>query len=281
MFSIRKLVPGLAACCVLAASAGGVALASTSARTAAALPQLSVTLTGKSIAVGGQEVSGGVDVVINTSGEQFGSPTFVRLNPGLTAAQAFAIIHNPQDLNVVRKVGTIVFDALAPKGTTHVQVVLQPGNYVGLDTAPAQSGSGHPYTTTFTISQSAQPASLPAPGATESAIEFGFRGPRTLHTGELVRWANAGYLVHMLDIIRTTPKFPAAKIVKLLLAGKARAIPFSLSMPAGAGPISWQAYQQQVLTIPPGTYVLACFMQTEDGRDHTMLGMERVIKVVH
>jgi hypothetical protein len=52
-------------------------------------------------------------------------------------------------------------------------------------------------------------------------------------------------------------------------------------MPAGAGPISWQAYQQQVLTIPPGTYVLACFMQTEDGRDHTMLGMERVIKVVH
>jgi hypothetical protein len=277
----RKLVPGLAACFVLAAGAGGVALASTPATTPAALPQLNVTLTGKSVAVSGQEVSGGVDVVINTSGEQFGSPTFVLLNPGLTAAQAFAIVHNPNDLNVIRKVGAIVFDALAPKGTTHVQTVLQPGNYIALDTAPAQRGSGQPINTTFTVTQSAQPAALPAPGATETAVEFGFRGPGTLHTGEVVRWANDGYLVHMLDILRTTPKFPAAKIVKLLRSGNGRAIPFSLNMPAGAGPISWQAFQQQQLTIPPGKYVLACFMQTEDGRDHTMLGMERIIKVVH
>ena len=279
MFNPRKLAPGLVAYSVLAAGAGGVALASSPASTAA-LPQLSVTLTGKSITVGGQMVSGGVDVVINTSGEQFGSPTFVRLNPGLTAAQAFAIVHNPNDLNVIRKVGAIVFDAVAAKGTTHVQVDLQPGNYVALDTAPAQTGSGSPLRTTFTVSQSASPATLPVPGATERAIEFGFRGPGTLHTGELVRWANDGYLVHMLDVLRTTPAFPAARIVKLLRAGNARAIPFSLNMPAGAGPISWQAFQQQQLTLPPGTYVLACFMQTEDGRDHTTLGMERVIKVV-
>jgi hypothetical protein len=279
MFNPRKLAPGLVACIVLAAGAGGVALASTPATTAT-LPQLSVTLTGKSIAVGGQTVSGAVDVVINASGERVGNPTFVRLNPGLTAAQAFAIVHNPQDLNVIRKVGAIVFDASAPKGTTHVQVELQPGNYVALDTGPAQGSSGSPLKTTFTISQAAQPATLPAPGATEAAIEFGFRGPGTLHTGELVRWANDGYLVHMIVVLRTTPKFPATRTVKLMRAGKARAIPFSLDSLAGVGPISWQAFQQQTLNLPPGRYVLACFMQTQDGRDHTTLGMERVIRVV-
>ena len=30
----------------------------------------------------------------------------------------------------------------------------------------------------------------------------------------------------------------------------------------------------------PGYWVLACFMNTQDGRDHTQLGMERVIRIV-
>jgi hypothetical protein len=38
--------------------------------------------------------------------------------------------------------------------------------------------------------------------------------------------------------------------------------------------------QQQVLTAPPGIYVLACFMNTQDGREHTQLGMERTIRIV-
>jgi hypothetical protein len=30
----------------------------------------------------------------------------------------------------------------------------------------------------------------------------------------------------------------------------------------------------------PAYYVLACFMDTQDGREHTVLGMEKVIRVV-
>jgi hypothetical protein len=37
---------------------------------------------------------------------------------------------------------------------------------------------------------------------------------------------------------------------------------------------------QQVLNAKPGTYVLACFMSTRDGREHTRLGMVRTIHVV-
>ncbi|HME05212.1 MAG TPA: hypothetical protein VKG38_19470 [Solirubrobacteraceae bacterium] len=29
----------------------------------------------------------------------------------------------------------------------------------------------------------------------------------------------------------------------------------------------------------PGWYVEACFMETQDGRDHTLLGMERIIRI--
>jgi hypothetical protein len=47
-----------------------------------------------------------------------------------------------------------------------------------------------------------------------------------------------------------------------------------------AGPLSSAAYQQETITAKPGWYVQACFMEAQDGRDHTRLGMERIIKIV-
>ncbi|MGI8430196.1 MAG: hypothetical protein ACR2OB_13060 [Solirubrobacteraceae bacterium] len=281
----RKLAYGLAAGCALATAGGGVALAASAGSTAAALPQLNVTLTGKSIAISGQEVSGGVQVVAHTTGEPAGEPILVRLNDGVSYGQAFAqfkaIGHDP---NAVRRVGATVFDATAPKGTTDVQVNLQPGNYIAVDVG-GQHGSGPPSgpppSTTFTISPSAHPAALPAPAATVRAIEFAFRGAGTLRSGSMVRWRNDGYVVHMFFMIRTTRRFPAARVARLLRQGKDMQLPQSLfNTTAGAGSLSWQAYQQQRLDLRPGTYVLACFMDTQDHREHTRLGMERIIKVV-
>ena len=40
------------------------------------------------------------------------------------------------------------------------------------------------------------------------------------------------------------------------------------------------AYVQETITAKPGIYVLACFMNTQDKRNHTVLGMERIIKIV-
>jgi hypothetical protein len=36
----------------------------------------------------------------------------------------------------------------------------------------------------------------------------------------------------------------------------------------------------QTITAKPGIYVELCFMDTQDGRSHTQLGMERIIKIV-
>ena len=45
-------------------------------------------------------------------------------------------------------------------------------------------------------------------------------------------------------------------------------------------PASHGAHQQEKLSARAGYWVLACFMETQDGRDHTQLGMERVIQIV-
>jgi hypothetical protein len=47
-----------------------------------------------------------------------------------------------------------------------------------------------------------------------------------------------------------------------------------------AGPISPGGMQQAVLNAKPGYYIEACFMDTQDGREHTQLGMMRLIRVV-
>jgi hypothetical protein len=103
----------------------------------------------------------------------------------------------------------------------------------------------------FKVLASKAPAALPAPAAVERTIEFGFKGPKTLHDGELVAFENEGFLVHM-DLAFPVKSMKAAKTAVRDL---------------------------QTITAKPGIYVQVCFMQTQDGRDHTRLGMERIIKI--
>ena len=74
----------------------------------------------------------------------------------------------------------------------------------------------------------------------------------------------------------------AKKAVKDLLTGKEKGLE---KLIAGApvtffGPASPGAYQQETITAKPGWYVQVCFMETQDGRSHSRLGMERIIKIV-
>ena len=152
---------------------------------------------------------------------------------------------------------------------------LKAGNYVALDV----SGNGRPPLVPFTIAKAAHPASLPRPAATIAAIEFGFRGPGRLHRGDLVRFANHGFLVHMIVFATASSHRQARKVARLLKEGKpGKAFRHSTGGGTFAGPISHGAYQQLVVR-HRGWYVLACFMDTQDGREHTRLGMERVIHV--
>jgi hypothetical protein len=221
-----------------------------------------------------------VQIVTTVAREPQGEPTFIRLNPGVTLSEFFRLFHSAAvaDPNTLDSLGQIVVDAGAGPGRSVVQASLASGQYVGIDTVG--SNPRHWPVTTFVITRSGSPARLPHPAATVAAIEFGFRGPGTLRNGELVRFANAGFLVHMIVAARGSSLAGAQQIARLLHAGKdGQAQRLATGFATFAGPLSHGSWQQLAVHAQPGFWVLACFMTTQDGREHTVLGMERVIHV--
>jgi hypothetical protein len=270
----KTLLGGLMLVVVSAVALAGSAAG---ARTRA-LPTLTVALHGAAgVSVSGSMVSGAVSVRSTFSGKvprgsmgaDFG---LVRLRAGVTLAEASRAGNN--DLNALTPYATIVVDAPAP-GT--VQTVLTPGTWVALNL----TGQGQPAVAQFTVTASPSPAALPGPTATETAVEFRFRGPTTLRNGTLIRAQNYGYLVHMIDLVGVRNLSDARALMALLQAGKdTQAQKLATAFVTLLGPASPGAMQQEVLTAKPGYYIEVCFMDTQDHREHTQLGMLRLVKVV-
>ncbi|MGZ6564876.1 MAG: hypothetical protein ACXVH1_35955 [Solirubrobacteraceae bacterium] len=264
---------------VLLGLVGGV----TAASAAPTLPTLNIALTGKTgISVSGSEVSGAVNVVSTFTGKGQGSFALVRLNPNLPPQTAIqegfqAVQSHHGDENALTAVGDSVIASAQAPGS--IQTVIEPGAYLALNV----TGMGTPAFKMFNVTQSPSPAPLPAANAKQTAIEFGFRGPTTLHTGTMVRAQNGGYLVHMIDLLGVKSKADGQIALAGLKAGKGQkffrplsnGVFVSLLDPASPG-----ALQQTVLNAKPGWYVEACFMDTQDGREHVQVGMERLVHIV-
>lgn len=277
---MRRFAPLIAAASA-AAALGAFALAG-SASGDSSLPTMNVALNGtQGVSVSGNLVSGAVNIVATHAGTGRGAFALVRLNPNMPPAQAvaagFAAVQNAHgDLNALTATGDALMVSADAPGT--VQAALTQGTWVALNI----SGNGNPGSAVFNVAASKSPAALPAAAATERTIEFGFRGPRVLHDGTIVREVNDGFLVHMDDLVGVRSKAAGKKLVAGLRAGKGmRALRkylngrfVDLIDPASPG-----ALQQEDLNAKPGWYVQACFMNTQDGREHTQLGMERLVKV--
>jgi hypothetical protein len=271
-------VAGVAALALAAPASSALASASAVAHRAAtaSLPVITVTMNGKTISVSGALQSGAVTVVSKVSKEPMGNPTFVRLDPGVTVNQVLQAAAG--DPNNIALIASIVFSPQANKGTSRAEVRLKPGNYVAVDLARQ---TNTPPLTTFTITQATTPARLPKPKAVLDSIEFGFRGPGTLHDGQLVRFGNKGFLVHMMFGARAATKAKAELLARYLKAGKdGKAMRLADATYGFFGILTHGSSEQQILHLRPGYWVIACFMDTQDGREHTTLGMERVIHIV-
>jgi len=246
------------------------------------LPKVTVAITPGSATVGGALESGAVNVAVSDTGVKEGSVILFQIKPGVTLAEVEAFANSKKsqgDPNKSSAFGSIVFDVEAnPGSATEAQTVLAAGEYVVL------VGEGEKpvkLRTHFNVTTSKAPAALPAPAATERSIEFGFKGPATLHDGELVAFENEGFLVHM-DFAFPVKNMRAARTaVKDLLSGNEKGLGKLIAGPpaAFAGPLSHGAMQEETISAKPGIYVQVCFMETQDGRDHTRLGMERIIKI--
>jgi hypothetical protein len=130
------------------------------------------------------------------------------------------------------------------------EIVLKPGTSIALE-----NGNGH---AVFTVTQAAQPARIPRAGATVTAIDFGFRGASTLRDGELVRFQNNGYLIHMFLYAQAKSVADARKAEALLLAATPnKANKYGTGVKGMfAAPLSHGQGQQEIITQPPGVYVI-------------------------
>jgi hypothetical protein len=268
----------LASVLVFAAVGTGAA----SAVSASSLPTITVALTGKSVTVGGSTVSGAVNVVTTTTNEAAGGTFLFVLKPGETDAafgQAVQALnaHNGQ-LDYLDPYGTIVYDAYSPKGVSSEQVVLPAGNYIAVDSNTSSRVPPHAF---FTVTPSTSPASLPAPQATIQSEEFKFLGPSTLHRGEVVRFQNIGFLVHMFVWAKAKSMAAAKQAVALILSGHENKVGKNQFTAEGGfvNPIGPGSMEQTAITESPGVYVLSCFMDAQDGTDHASLGMDKIITI--
>ncbi len=251
----------------------------------ASLPTLEIALTGvKAITISSTTVqSGAIGIAATFSGRapqgpDAGPPSagIVRLDPGVTFKEAAAAADRHQgDLDALTPYGTMVVSMVAPG---RVETILTPGNYAALN----DTGDGPPAFELFTVVRSSSPAKLPSASATQSTIEFGFRGPTVLHDGAIVRARNDGYLVHMVTLVSVRDQATGKQVIALLRAGKEHQVERLVGhgFVTLLGPASPGAMQQQVLHAAPGYYVELCFMETQDKRDHTQLGMARLVRVV-
>jgi hypothetical protein len=281
--SSRRMVVSTIAAVSLAALAGGV-FAAGSAQAASTLPTVTATVSPTSITLSGPLQAGAVNIAATATSGKEPDVTLVLLKPGVSVTELYAFLETnkvTKEADLVDRYGSIVFDQEAGKGKpSEAQTVLAPGQYVALNGEGEKSVKWP--RTSFTVAASPAPAALPAAQATEKTIDFGFKGPTVLKEGELVRFENEGFLVHMDIAFPAKSKKAAKQILKGLLTGKEKGLQKLLAgAPFGfAGPLSSDAFQQTTITAKAGWYVQACFMTTQDGRPHTLIGMERMIKIV-
>jgi hypothetical protein len=264
------------------AALGATAL-TTGAAQAATLPTVNATVSPTAITISGALQSGAVNIASTGTGKE-PEVVLIKLNAGISVDEVVAYLASNKpsdDPNTVSPFGSIVFDAEAGKGkATEAQTVLAPGQYVAVN-AEGEKSSKWPHSS-FVVTASPAPVALPAAQATEKTIEFGFRGPAVLRDGEVVRFENEGYLVHMDLGFAVKSKKAARLVVQGLLTGHEKGLEKLVAGPPAnfAGPLSSGAFQQETISAKPGWYVQVCFMPTQDGRPHTRLGMERIIKIV-
>jgi hypothetical protein len=250
---------------------------------AAPLPGLVVSISSESIAVIGAMDSGAVNVLTTAApGLKEPDSALVLLKPGVTVAEAetYLASNKAGDPNTVSRIGSIVFDSQARPGeTTEAQTTLAPGTYVAVNAEGQRSSRWS--RTSFTVTASPVPLPLPGAEVIERTIDYSFTGPTTLHRGELVRFENEGWVVHMDEAFPARTKKSAERLARNLLAGHETAAAKLVSRPpvSFAGPLSTGGLQQERITAAPGWYVQVCFLDTQDHRPHTLFGMERVIRI--
>lgn len=245
-------------------------------------PVITVASKGKTITVSGTLQSGAVTFLYTHDKSKEADPEVFRLNDGVTQDQfEQALAKLGPDPSPILKLGSLVSGQNIGPGqpSSRLTTVLTPGNYVALNTAGTKPASFP--RVAFTVTAADQPATRPAPTATFAMRDFRFSGPSTIKKSGTLRLNNKGKSPHFVVALKPPKGFSATRLASLLKAGKDSKVPRATQFKGLLGLVSPGSSNDQKYSLTPGKWVIACFMQTASskGKEHSMLGMEKVITV--
>jgi hypothetical protein len=136
--------------------------------------------------------------------------------------------------------------------------------YVIVDPGPA-SENGFP-AAVVTVKRSEHPATLPEPNATLKLVDYGFRGPRTVRYGRILRIVNAGSELHDAIPLKVPNGMTAQTIKRQLAQGLDEQVVSEVdTIGSLIDLVSPGAVNQGPVRLARGTWVLACFAADHDG----------------
>lgn len=117
------------------------------------------------------------------------------------------------------------------------------------------------------------------PVITVRATDFAFEIPATIRAGFVaVDLVNAGAEPHHAQLMRLNEGVTPAQFQEALQKGPEAALPL-VTLVGGPGVVATRGRQRVSLDLVPGTYVIACFVESPDGTPHVAKGMLSIFTV--
>jgi hypothetical protein len=225
--------------------------------------------------------AGFVTVQIVNDGKDLHHAQIVRLNPGVTTAQALGALRQGLDAFLPLVVGVGGPGLVAPGGRASVGLTLQPGDhlllcFVETDGKPhVASGMVKPLRVTGVVA--VQPA---PPVAGEVALhDFRFAMPRTLDGREPYRVVNQGVQLHEAIFLRLAPG-KTVEDVKAFFSQRPPSGPPPAMPAGGVQGLSRGGVNYYYPNLSAGEYVVMCLIpDLASGKPHFELGMITAVTV--
>lgn len=263
-------------------AAGGAAVAL--AHDPAAPPVVTLKATSKKVAVKGAGALKAGPIQFSLSTPSHRTLSIVQLKPGKTAADLKTAINaSSRGLEPVFKVASLRGGGGSTGRKAYTFTVdLGPATYEVVDDTQKPRIEGE-----FTVAAGPNGASLPASEATVTMDDFKIAASGALPTSGIVKVVNKGSSPHFIAFARLKRASDATKVKALLKkGGKGEAKAQKLLDPRTETELVSLISPKttdviRVTGLKPGSWMMACFYgdKRSHGKEHTMLGMETVVKV--
>ena len=276
----RGLRSGIGACIAVAMLASlGLAAASGVGREDAATQSVEVTLGKGTTTVTGADtlVAGLTKITARNTGSAPANFLLGRLRPGKTFADLQAATQRTNQIPEGVLIVSTSFFGVAPGQSFVTTIKLPAGDYL---TTQPPNGKGIGPAVQFSIASGTAGGSPPATTGTVVLYDYGINAPKSISGRGTLKINNIGQNYHFLESLRLNPGVSADQVVADIRAGK------DIGPPPGQGfsiigVVAPSAINYVKTSLPPGTYVIACFNSDRHsaGHNHSQYGMVRKLIV--